>query len=498
MRTFKVTLPAMQSLSSPTLLKHLPDVQLLSNLNALAQDRGIRLYLVGGSVRDLLLNREITDLDFAVDRDAIPFAKALADRTGEAFVKLDSCPPTARVVVRKTRLTLDFTQLRAETLETDLQLRDFTINAIAIDLSSLLARATVKLIDPCHGFRDIEAKRLRFPSPQVVVDDPLRMLRAYRLAAELAFELPEPTVNLIRHHKEMLSTVSIERVRDEFIKILNVYNSAIYLRQMDKTRLLSQVIPEIEGMRRLQFGDCPGLTVLEHCLAAIEMYEAQPAPDTWQPYHKEVQTYIHGNLSNGVKRRQVIKLGLMLHDVGNRAMKSIRTEDDVRILGRENVGAEITVEISKRLRLGKKVAKLINCLARNQIQIRSLQISLPPTRRDILRLLKNAGEDWLGVLLVSYALQRASRDLLGPPDEAAKLECVMREIADFYFSEILPMMVRGRLITGHDIIQTLGMKPGIRIGRILNHVESLQFEGKIHTSEEALVAAKTFVDECEA
>ena len=488
----------MQCLSSPTLLKHLPDVQLLSNLNALAQNRGIRLYLVGGSVRDLLLNREITDLDFAIDRDAIPFAKAFAERTSDAFVKLDDCPPTARVVIRKTRLALDFTQLRAETLETDLQLRDFTINAIAIDLSSILAQATVKLIDPCHGLGDIQAKRLRFPSPDVVKADPLRMLRAYRLAAELAFETPEPTVNLIRQHKEALSTVSIERVRDEFLKILNVNNSAIYLRQMDKIRLLSQVIPEIEGMRRLQFGDYPGLNVWEHCLAATEMFEAQPVPDALQPYDKDIQTYIEGNIANGVKRRQIIKLGLMLQDVGKPAMKPITPEYSMRFLGHENVGAEIAIEISKRLRLGKKVAKLMNCLVRNQLQIRNLETSLPPTRQAMLCFLKNAGEDWLGVLLVSYARQRASQDMSCRPDEVSKTETVMSKIADFYFNEILPMRIRGRLITGHDIIQTLGLKPGIRVGHILNHVESLQFEGKIHTSEEALVAAQTFLEECEA
>ena len=488
----------MQSLSSPTLLNNIPNVHLLSELNAFAENRGIQLYLVGGSVRNLLLNREITDLDFAVDRDAIPFAKAFADRTCEAFVKLEDRPPTARVVIRKTRLTLDFAQLRAETLGVDLQLRDFTINAIAIDLSSLLTQPTVKLIDPCRGFGDVEAKRLRFPSPRVVKDDPLRMLRAYRLAAELAFEMPEPTINLIRQHKEALSTVSLERVRDEFIKILNVKNSVVYLRQMDEIRLLSQVIPEIEDMRRVQQGDYHGLDIWEHSLLAIEMFEGRPAPDTLQPHDREVQTYLNGSLVYGVKRWQIIKLGLMLHDVGKPTMKTISQDDNVRFLGHEKVGAEIAVEITRRLRLGRKVVKLMNCLVRNHLRIRNLIKFLPPTRQAMLRFLKNADEDWLGVLLLSYAHQRASQGRLCPPDEVSKTETVIRKIADLYYNEILPMMIRGRLITGHDIIQTLGLKPGVRVGHILKHIEVLQFEGKIHTPEEALVAAQTYLEECEA
>ena len=99
------------------------------------------LYLVGGSVRALLLNQSLTDLDFAIADDAIVFAKAFADKIGEAFVKLEEQPPTARIVIRETRFILDFAGFRAETLEADLRMRDLTINAMALDLSSLLTKA---------------------------------------------------------------------------------------------------------------------------------------------------------------------------------------------------------------------------------------------------------------------------------------------------------------------------------------------------------------------
>ena len=144
----------MHSIPSNPLRQNLPQLQLIRQLHAFAEKRGVQLYLVGGSVRDLLLNQSITDFDFALADDAIAFAKAFADKVGAAFVKLEEQPPTARIVIRETRLTLDFAGFRAETLEADLCLRDLTINTMALDLSSLLTKPEVNLIDPCNGFAD--------------------------------------------------------------------------------------------------------------------------------------------------------------------------------------------------------------------------------------------------------------------------------------------------------------------------------------------------------
>ena len=173
----------MQSIPSTPLRQNLPQPQLIRQLHAFAEGRGVQLYLVGGSVRALLLNQPTTDLDFALADDAIAFAKAFADKIGEAFVKLEEQPPTARIVIRETQLILDFAGFRAETLEEDLRLRDLTINAMAMDLSTLLTKPDVNLIDPCDGFSHLQTQMLHFPSEGVVIDDPLRLLRAYRFSA---------------------------------------------------------------------------------------------------------------------------------------------------------------------------------------------------------------------------------------------------------------------------------------------------------------------------
>ena len=451
----------MHSIPSNPLRQNLPQLQLIRQLHAFAEKRGIQLYLVGGSVRDLLLNRPITDLDFALADDAIAFAKAFADKIGEAFVKLEEQPPTARVVIRETRLTLDFAGFRAETLEADLRLRDLTINAIALVFSSLLTKPEVNLIDPCNGLSDLETLTLRFPSEGVVLDDPLRLLRVYRFSAQLGFEIPEATINLIRRHRNRLPQASPERIRDELIKILNVENATVYLRRMDETRLLSQIIPEIEKVRGL-YQDA-----LDHSLRALEMFEAKPMPDTLQLYRPQIEAYLCEQLTYDLCRRQMLKLALLLH----------------------KGGTEMVIQITNRLRLGRKATQLMHCLVENRLYLMdSIDANSQIARRSMIYFLRNAGDDWLGVLLLSYANLRASQGDTRQTDE------LMKQIADLYYHEIGPIMERGRLITGDDILRTFGAVPGVKIGRILQHIEDLHFEGEIHTPEEALKAAETFLE----
>lgn len=453
----------MHPIPSTPLRQNLPQLQLIRRLHEFAEKQGIQLYLVGGSVRDLLLNQPLTDLDFALADDALAFATVFADEIGEAFVKLEEQPPTARIVIRETRLTLDFAGFRAATLEADLCLRDLTMNAMALDLSSLLTKPEVNLINPCDGFSDLEKRTLRFPSEGVVIDDPLRLLRVYRFSAQLGFEIPEVTIDLIRQHRNRLPQVSPERIRDELIKILNVKNATAYLRRMDETRLLSQIIPEIEDIRGLE------QNTLDYSLRALEMFEANPIPNMLQSYQPQIEAYLHEQLTHNLCRRQILKLALLLH----------------------NSGAETVVQITNRLRPGRKAVRLMRCLVQNYLYLTDLidaegQIA----RRAMIRFLRDAGDGWLGVLLLSYANLRALQE------NTHQTDARMKQIVDFYYSEFGPMMERGRLITGDDILQTFGLMPGVKIGRVLQHIEDLQLEGEIQTPEEALKAARIFLDNC--
>ena len=493
----------MQEVPTAQLLHYLPDRSLISQLNSFACARGVSLYLVGGCVRDLLLKRPIHDLDFALEGDALSFARDFADILGAAFVTLEEQMPTARVVIRESDFTLDFAQFRGESVNEDLRLRDLTINAIGIELASLVTQPLVRLVDPCNGLSDLRSGQLRFPSERVVLDDPLRLLRVYRFAAQLGFTIPDETVHLIARHKCLLNqvestkvsreAVASERVRDELVKILDTAHAAACLRQMDENRILSQVLPEIESMRGFRQNDSHHLDLWEQSLVALEMYEKQSAPAALAAYHREIGDYLDTNLVSGLKRETVLKLALILLNIKEPAANAVGSRGEIPSDKDEDVGTEIALHIVKRLRLGGKSAKLMSCLLRHHSHFGEM-LKTASCRGRANRLLKAVGKDWLGVLLVSYAELRVSRRHLRTPPDESPVEQVMKEIADRYFLEILPMMARERLITGDEIMDTLNLKPGALIGEILEQVEALRFDGKIRTPEEALAAARRILE----
>jgi tRNA nucleotidyltransferase/poly(A) polymerase len=232
---------------------------------------GVRAYLVGGAVRDMLQGRELHDLDFAVPEGAIDLARIVSDRLGGAFVLLDEERDAGRVVLRNARrgpVSIDFTRFRgawpvpgglprAKTrgdggIVEDLGARDFTINAMAFDVGE---GEPGQVIDPLGGQADLAAGIIRATSPRAIADDPLRALRAVRLAGELGFTLAPATVRLIRESAPLLNRVSAERLRDELCKILAQPSAAGQLRALDSLGLLEPTLPEVAGLRGIGRSD---------------------------------------------------------------------------------------------------------------------------------------------------------------------------------------------------------------------------------------------------
>ena len=479
----------------------------LATLQKFAKKRGVELYLVGGSVRDLLLNRATADLDFALAADAIQFAKAFAAHIGGTFVGLDEQPPTARVVLKRQNISMDFAQFRAKSLREDLGLRDLTINAIAAPLEAILrdarsqttpspvknvargpvprepananqnvARGPVHrepavLIDPCGGIADLTARQLRFPSEQVIYDDALRLIRIYRFAAQLNFEISHDSRACIQKHHTLLPRVSPERIRDELMKILKVEKASPYLQEMWKVGLLTQIIPIASES---QLGPTP---------AARGPVPRQPAPtpvgrgpvprqsaptsvgrgpvprqpwnalDTFESTthaYPDCDAYLKTELGWEVNRRSLIKLCLLLQgELGDAA---------------------------KRLKLSRKATQFLKCIAAEHCLLATEQLS----HREIIRFLRRTASDWLGALLFAAALHGIS-------------DARITQIVDTYYQHFLPIQKQGRLITGKDLIQRFNLKTGREIGRLLKQIEERQFEGEIRTREEAFAAVERLI-----
>ena len=224
----------------------LPTAEHLRAVCLALQQRAEPLYLVGGYVRDWLLGRESHDLDFAVQGAAIPLARQVANRLGASFMILDSEHDTARILLRHDGETdhVDFARLRGEDILADLAARDFTINAVAVDLKHL-EESDPPLLDPLRGQRDIRTRSLRAASEHAFQDDPLRMLRGVRQAATLGFTIVPETEALIRRDAPLLVRAAQERMRDELARLLACPGAEQQVRYLDQLGLLAPVLPEL-------------------------------------------------------------------------------------------------------------------------------------------------------------------------------------------------------------------------------------------------------------
>ncbi|MEM7347322.1 MAG: hypothetical protein AAF485_24040, partial [Chloroflexota bacterium] len=248
---------------------------LLQTVADILHEQSIEAYLVGGAVRDILLGREtIDDLDFTVPDNGLIVARHVANKLNAAFYPLDSERGTGRVVyeveqgVAIEQRHLDFATFRQPSLQGDLADRDFTINAMALDLTQ-----PDTLIDPYKGQQDIEKQQIRVVGQDAFDNDPVRVLRAIRQASEFNFSLEAQTRRLLPNAAEKLSTISPERQRDELIKLLNTPNPNRSVQMLSHLGVLPHILPEIALLVGVEQTAPHHLDVFDHTLAALQVWQ---------------------------------------------------------------------------------------------------------------------------------------------------------------------------------------------------------------------------------
>ena len=206
------------------------------------------VFLVGGIVRDLLLNKTVHDFDVSYRGDVNVYAKKIADSLGASFFMLNEKFQTARILFKhNTNFSIDIVRMRGDLIVDDLTLRDFTINAMAIDLKN-----PDKLIDPCHGALDLQQKRLRVCSESSFKDDPVRILRAIRQSIIYELKIDQETLRLLKSSSAELTKVTPERIRDELFRMLDLPQPAIAFNILEHLRLFDFILPEVNSSELLK------------------------------------------------------------------------------------------------------------------------------------------------------------------------------------------------------------------------------------------------------
>ncbi len=483
---------------------------LLTKLSNFLTEQDVQPYVVGGFVRDVLLQRDTADIDIAVVADALEIAPKVATALGGKYVLLDRINGVGRVILAdkgepsaKGQWNLDFSTVRGS-IEQDLARRDFTIDAIAVDLGQLEQDgADVQLIDPFNGWDDLHQGVIRTVTGTAFESDAVRLLRAVRLAIELGFSIDKETEALIQRYSHLIASVAGERVRDELLRLLAIPQAGQLLPYLDKLGLVTAMIPELAQAKGVEQPSEHFWNVFDHSLKTVMAVDFLLRQGAWlkaldsgdkctseevlsvAPWSAELAQHFDLEVSSGSTRRLLLKLAALLHDVAKPQTKAIDTQGRMRFLGHADDGAAITAAILERLRFSAKEVKLVETVVRHHLRPGQMSHIGLPSHKAIYRYFRDAGEAGIDILFLSLADHLAAR---GPRLNMARWQ-EHAQMVDYILTQRFEqeaLVAPPKLIDGDDLINIFGMSPGPDIGEFLERVREVQASGELATRDEAL------------
>ena len=472
---------------------------LLSEVSAILTQHKRQAYVVGGFVRDWLLDRETADIDIAVSGNALSIAQEVAEAMDGRYVLLDEANKVARVVVVRDEQPrhLDFASFSSD-IQTDLGRRDFTIDAMAVELQGLVS-GSPQLIDPFSGETDLMAGLVRAMSQQIFEEDAARLLRAVRLAAELGFEIEPSTESLIRQNCQLTRLVPGERLREELLRLLALPGFLDVVRYLDELALLTEVIPELGVMKGVEQPKEHYWDVFDHSVETVATVEFLLRESPWKygkedllavtPWSEEISQHFDEEVSSGSNRRLLLKLGGLLHDIAKPVAKTVDETGRMRFLGHGKQGAAMAAAILERLRFSSREIRLVENLVYHHLRPAQMANDGLPTSRAIYRYFRDTEGAGIDVLFLALADYLATHGPKLDIEEWRQHNQLMNYILTEHFQQraaTLPVT----LINGHDLIDVFGLSPGPLIGELLTEVREAQATGELSTREEAIALVR--------
>lgn len=461
------------------------------------------VYLVGGAVRDAFLGLPHSDLDFVVAQGGIKLAFHVADTLGLPAYVLDRERDVGRVVLSDGQTTLDFARMRGPDLEADLQDRDFTFNAMGLPIGAGGAR---DIIDPWGGREDLVSGWVRQTHPRAIADDPVRALRAIRMAISFELRLTAETEVAILAIGDGFRRISPERVRDELIKLLMTGKPDLALALMHRLELLDVLLPEVAAAAGVSQSPPHFTDVLTHTgnvlhwltqVEAVIFDESHSgeqviiqAGAALAPYRQVLAGHLRRRVVGGLEGRALLRLGALFHDVGKPETRTVDDAGRIRFFDHEDAGAKLTHRRLKRLHLSNEACQAVRTIVAGHMRPLHLASAPRVTSRAAYRYFRKTGPLGLEIALLSLA------DCLGTFQEPAKsptwpilLERVVW-LFGLYFNHYSENVAPSPLIDGHELIKALQLTPGPEVGRLLRIIQEAQAVGEVRTTAEALELAR--------
>ncbi len=469
------------------------------------------VYLVGGAVRDILLSRPSPDLDFSVPADGISIARKVANALGADFLVLDDERDTGRVIVTVedgSRIFLDFAVYRGAGLIEDLRGRDFTINAIAYNLRD------ETIIDPTSGGKDLRAKIIRACLPTSLSDDPVRILRAVRLAASLDFHIEKNTRELMKQSTSELGRISPERLRDEIFKMLGGLKPDACMRALEMLGVFPYLMPELTAMKGVTQSEPHVYDVWTHTLSALDYldqtisalrvgYDAEKTNDMFTGllglrlgrYREQIASHFATQLNPDRSLRSLLFFAALYHDVCKPETKLLEESGRIRFFDHDEKGAEVAAERLRSFNVSNDEIERVRVVVKNHMRFHFFADRLErdkqtPSRKAIYRFFRDSGKAGIDLVLLALADVRATRAHALTVETWTVYLDIARILLENYYEKPEEVISPPRLLDGNTLMKELDIGPGPVVGKLLESIRENQAAGKIESRDQALAFAR--------
>jgi putative nucleotidyltransferase with HDIG domain len=471
------------SASIPELLAAAPSVRACREALGGAE----KAWIVGGAIRDAALGREVKDVDLAIAGDERRAARMIGQVAGGPVFALSEEFASWRALAPDGAWHVDVSRLRGDGIEADLGQRDFTVNAVAVTLADPAAPP----LDPRGGLADLEARVLRAVSPRSFSDDPLRILRAARIAAGLALEVDQGTAALARAEAGRAAEPAGERQFAELRLLLTGADPVRGLRLLDELAASPVLLPELAALRGVEQNPYHHLDVHGHTMEVLaRLIEVEGDLQAFVgPAATEVRELLAEPLADELTRGGALRFGALLHDLGKPETRAVGEGGRVLFIGHDHAGARLVRELCSRLRTSRRLADYLASLTLNHLRLGFLVHERPLSRRRVYDYLRATEPYSVDVTMLTVADRLATKGERTRPEAVDAHLGLAREM----IGEALAWRRTGpprSPVRGDELASELRIQPGPELGRLLGEIEAAVFGGEVSTPEEAIDLAR--------
>ena len=424
------------------------------------------------------------DLDFAVGSEFENAVNLFAEAVNGKIIPWDF--NQTRVAFRENgrSVFVDFAKLKGPDILADLHKRDFTINALAVDINCLNEK-NPELIDPLAGSSDIKNRTIKVCSSSAFDDDPLRVLRGIRFARKSGFSIENQTFELMRKKAVFIKRVSAERFKREFFAILHLPDALKSVNELMDIGILNMVIPELKNFASVSQGPPHQNNLLEHSLKTVEHISCMLENNKhgFNKHINKISDYFNEEIEAAVTRRALLVFSGIVHDIGKTVTRK-EQGSTITFYGHEKQGAKLNRKITERLKLGRSAQRIVEEITQNHMRILQLLQLDKITGRAKHRFLRDVANVPLEVIFLAIADNKATGTESSYLRNSRGLHKLTEELIETVLSP--DETCAEPAVTGSDVMDILGIPRGPEVGNILKQIHDRERQGLFKNREDAI------------